>query len=652
MVLISSFGTFLGLLISLVSTSPIDIPSKKFLVENLPGIESVDEIDRPLMYAGHLELNPKIEENYFFWKFLKKNYEFNKTIIWLNGGPGCSSMDGALMEIGPLHVRQDGDLKYNTGSWNEVADLVFVDQPGGTGFSTTKDYDKDLNKVGDDFVVFLQKYYEVFPEDLNKELYIAGESYAGQYIPFIADKILNSNESFSSNLKGLLIGNGWIAPIIQSLSYIPFMLDKGLLNPNDEFMPKLLKQQEHCQNLVNNPVNDDKFEMRECENILTWILQYTRDKKGPKDQECLNMYDIKLRDSYPSCGMNWPPDLEQVGPYLHKKEVVQALNLDPSKIKQWRECDGDVSKYLKNKGMKPSYNLLPSLLSKLEIMLFNGGNDIICNNRGVEDLISKLNWGGSKGFSDEVETYDWIYDDQLTGSIKSSKNLTYVDVFNASHMIPFDLPEQSRGIFDLFVKNFKFQDQDGKQYIETPIHHKDTPTQDNNENENQDSENSKGKSPIFFIFYLIFFLILGGLVVYYKKRKQPKKTSILRNKNLNDNNNNNINSRNGHKKTVSWADSNDDRISPTSTPPPTYQRTQAEPSRSNRLNNFINSFNRGDSSNGQYKKVYNTEDLEDIELQSNVHKKSLDDDEFDIDNELDNDYDLGTSSKSTSQHKE
>lgn len=639
-IVISSYLLLLGVL-----ASPIDIPSKQFLVKNLPGIDAIPEDERPLMYAGHLELNSTIEESYFFWKFIKPSSDFNRTIIWLNGGPGCSSMDGALMESGPLRVGDNEQLYMNKGSWHKVADIVFVDQPGGTGFSTTKDYDKDLNKVGDDFIVFLEKYFEVFPEDLNKELYIAGESYAGQYIPFIADKLYKSNKEFQKNLKGLLIGNGWIAPNIQSLSYIPYLLDVGILHQDDEFMPKLLKQQEHCQNLLNNAANQDKFSIIECENILTRILQYTRDKSAPKDQQCINMYDIGLKDSYPSCGMNWPPDLKYVQPYLQKDEVVESLNLNISKITKWRECDGDVSKFLTNKNIKPSFNLLPSLLEKVEIMLFNGGHDIICNNRGVLDLIDRLDWGGSKGFTQDTEEFVWKYDGDLTGTVKSSKNLTFVDVYNSSHMVPFDIPEKSRGVFDLFVRNFKIIDKDGASYIETPNHNK---VSQLNEGEQSDEENAKGKSPIFFIIYLLFFVIIGGALMYFKKKKQPKQTSILRNKERNTNNNNNRNR--GNKKTVSWADDSD--IGPTeatTTPPPTYQRPRKQEERSSKLNNIINSFNRGGSNSGSYKKVETSDHFEDIELQSNLnrrdgddHDEALEDYEFDIDNELENDHDLGT----------
>lgn len=88
-----------------------------------------------------------------------------RTVIWLNGGPGCSSEDGALMEIGPYRVRGD-DLVYNNGSWNEYANLLFVDNPVGTGFSyvDTNSYLKELDNMADQFLSFMEQFFEIFPE--------------------------------------------------------------------------------------------------------------------------------------------------------------------------------------------------------------------------------------------------------------------------------------------------------------------------------------------------------------------------------------------------------------------------------------------------------------------------------------------------------
>lgn len=75
-------------------------------------------------------------------------------------------MDGALMEIGPYRVKDEDTLEYNEGSWNEFANLLFVDNPVGTGFSyvNTDSYLRELDEMADQFITFLDKWFKLFPE--------------------------------------------------------------------------------------------------------------------------------------------------------------------------------------------------------------------------------------------------------------------------------------------------------------------------------------------------------------------------------------------------------------------------------------------------------------------------------------------------------
>ncbi len=103
----------------------------------------------------------------FFWHFQNKHIaNKQRTVIWLNGGPGCSSEDGALMEIGPYRLKDDHTLIYNEGAWNEFANVLFVDNPVGTGYSyvDTNAYLTELDEMAEQFVIFLEKWYALFPE--------------------------------------------------------------------------------------------------------------------------------------------------------------------------------------------------------------------------------------------------------------------------------------------------------------------------------------------------------------------------------------------------------------------------------------------------------------------------------------------------------
>lgn len=123
--------------------------------------------EHQLILHSHIEVTPEHNGNIFFWHFQNQHIaNKQRTVIWLNGGPGCSSEDGAMMELGPYRLTSDHQLVYNNGSWNEFANVMFVDNPVGTGFSyvNTDSYVHELDEMAAQFMVFLEKWFALFPE--------------------------------------------------------------------------------------------------------------------------------------------------------------------------------------------------------------------------------------------------------------------------------------------------------------------------------------------------------------------------------------------------------------------------------------------------------------------------------------------------------
>lgn len=529
-----------------------------FLVTSLPGLsENIAEADVPLMFAGQLELYAENNTHYFFWKFSeprKTPESANRTIFWLNGGPGCSSMDGALMESGPFRIDDNYKVVANSGSWHKKGDIVFVDQPSGTGFSYSEKYDAELDQVEAHFLRFLQKYFELFPEDAENEIVLAGESYAGQYIPYIGRGVLLRNQNVPEGekpykLKGLVIGNGWISPNDQALSYVPFAVQAGLTATDKPSWKPILHQHMKCQELVAAANTDDTFGTnsvvdKECEKILNVLLYQTLDPNAAKNDQCINMYDYTLRDSYPSCGMNWPPGLANVNPFLHQDEVMSNLNLI-NKV-EWNECSGAVGTHLKARHSRPSIMLFPDLLAQVEILLFHGNRDIICNYIGAEDMIKKLRWGGLTGFSSDIEPLLWFHAGEEAGYVKSDRNLTFINIFNASHMVPFDRPEVSAALIDILNKRYDVVD--GK--LNTKNLSAQTSTSDSETTNStasdysadSDADESTTNSRIVRLIQLavVIIIVWGICAIYSTYRSKP--TSIIKTK------------ASGRKKNVQWAD--------------------------------------------------------------------------------------------------
>lgn len=251
-------------------------------------------------------------------------------------------------------------------------------------------------------------------------------------------------------LKGLLIGNGWISPE-QYPSYFEFAEREGLIEKGTSFYQQIEAVNAVCLSKLETPGIMNHVNVPECEQVLQSMLAV-----GQFDGECMNVYDVRLKDSWPACGMNWPPDLTFISPYLQREDVVKALNINPAKMTGWQECSGGVSKAFHASNSQAAGKLIPGLIeSGVNVLLFSGDKDMICNHIGTETYIHGLKWKGATGFEtapgEWAPRHDWTFEGEPAGIYQHARNLTYVLFYNASHMVPFDAPRQTRDMLDRFM---------------------------------------------------------------------------------------------------------------------------------------------------------------------------------------------------------
>ncbi|KAF9525356.1 Alpha/Beta hydrolase protein [Crepidotus variabilis] len=171
-------------------------------------------------YAGNLPVNRAGHPNdtLFFWGFEKSPGSLSAPLttsngqpwgIWLNGGPGSSSLYGLLFENGPININPDYSASSNNHSWNKLADYFWVDQPVGVGYATADEtgYAPDEDQIGKDFMGFLSNLVKVFPSLAQRPLQLTGESYAGQYIPYILKAYFDMPKP-PVKITNILIGDG------------------------------------------------------------------------------------------------------------------------------------------------------------------------------------------------------------------------------------------------------------------------------------------------------------------------------------------------------------------------------------------------------------------------------------------------------------
>ncbi|XBJ04933.1 hypothetical protein VPH35_023796 [Triticum aestivum] len=191
-------------------------------------------------HAGYYRLPTTHDARLFYFFFESRQHKKeDPVVIWLTGGPGCSSELALFYENGPFNIADNMSLLWNEFGWDQESNLIYVDQPTGTGFSYSSDSrDTRHNEatVSNDLYDFLQAFFKEHPEYVENDFYITGESYAGHYIPAFATRVYKgnkNNEGIHINLKGFAIGNGLTDPAIQYKAYTDYALDMGLITQSE-----------------------------------------------------------------------------------------------------------------------------------------------------------------------------------------------------------------------------------------------------------------------------------------------------------------------------------------------------------------------------------------------------------------------------------
>ncbi|GMF29545.1 unnamed protein product [Phytophthora lilii] len=176
--------------------------------------------------AGYIKLANKEDDHYFYWFYQSRsNPETDPLVLWLTGWPGSSSMFALLSENKPCSIRPDLSTTFNAYAWNSNANVIWLEQPTGVGFSFGAPADKDYNEtnVGENIYWYLQGFLQTYPQYQGREFFVTGERYGGYYVPAAAHYIWSMNKASQLddknpiiNLQGMAIGNGLTNPVIQA----------------------------------------------------------------------------------------------------------------------------------------------------------------------------------------------------------------------------------------------------------------------------------------------------------------------------------------------------------------------------------------------------------------------------------------------------
>ncbi|KAJ7981054.1 Carboxypeptidase [Quillaja saponaria] len=368
----------------------------------------------------------------FYLFFESRSSKDDPVVIWLTGGPGCSSELALFYENGPFQITKNLSLVWNDYGWDRASNLLYVDQPIGTGFSYTSDESDirhDEEGVSNDLYDFLQAFFKEHPQFVKNDFYITGESYAGHYIPAFAARVHQGNkakEGIQINLKGFAIGNGLTNPEIQYRAYPDYSLDRGLIKNTDyDSITKLIPACEQgIKTCGTDGGNACVSSYIVCNQIFNRILGVAGN---------INYYDIRKK-----CVGNLCYDFSNMETFLNKKSVRDALGVGDI---DFVSCSSKIYNAMLRDWMRNLEVGIPALLEDgIRVLVYAGEEDLICNWLGNSRWVHAMEWSGQKQFEASA-TVPFIVDSAQAGFMKSHGPLTFLKVQEAGHMVPMDQPK-------------------------------------------------------------------------------------------------------------------------------------------------------------------------------------------------------------------
>ncbi len=406
------------------------------VTEPLEGLQPGEQLPS---YAGFLTIDNATDSHMFFWFFPANTTDFlNKpVVVWLQGGPGSSSMFGLLEIHGPMSAIYDSPDENNTivvpnyNTWINEANIIYIDNPVGTGFSHTwgDAFVTTQAEVGDNLYIMITQWLKLFPEYQPNPFYVFGESYGGKYVPTISKKIHDENQlnpEIPINFAGLGIGNGAVSPHDQH--YYGQMLYK--LSLIDE---KTLANCERDEALMRAAIEAEDYVLAD----LFWSANIG---------EFLSNMGCGYYLDFTKCFA--PKEEGNYADFMDKNSTRIAVHAG------WIPFGNESTRVyneLRDDLMRSEITVLEFLLENYPVLIFNGNLDIVCHHTGHLAMFQAMeNWSGRFEYYAQNATI-WEVNNQTAGYFTRAQNLRLMAVRNAGHMVARSQPVVGLELFKQFL---------------------------------------------------------------------------------------------------------------------------------------------------------------------------------------------------------
>lgn len=461
---------------------PILSAPEDALITKIPGFDGTFPSKH---YSGYITIDEVTGKKlYYYFVESERNPTQDPVVLWLNGGPGCSSFDGFVYEHGPFNFeagKPHGSLPtlhLNPHSWSKVSSMIYLDSPAGVGFSYSgnqSDYITGDLKTASDSHTFLLKWFELYPEYLSNPFFISGESYAGIYVPTLAYEVAKGIKAGVTpilNLKGYMVGNGVTDDTIDGNALVPFAHGMGLIS--DDLFEEVNSE---CNGNYYNPTSSncaDKLAKVDREvadlniyDILEPCYHDTASKitlentKLPLSFRKLGETDRPLPVRKRIFGRAWPfrapvkegfvptwpqllnsenvpcTDDEVANAWLNNEAVRKAIHAESTNVSgNWDLCTDRIEFY-HDAGSMIKYHKNLTLIG-YRALIFSGDHDMCVPFTGSQA------WTRSMGYTIIDEWRPWVVNNQVAGYTQGyENNLIFLTIKGAGHTVPEYKPREA-----------------------------------------------------------------------------------------------------------------------------------------------------------------------------------------------------------------
>ncbi|KAG5063891.1 hypothetical protein JHK85_005074 [Glycine max] len=361
-------------------------------------------------FSGYVTVNEQHGRSLFYWFTESPTSPQNKPVVlWLNGGPGCSSVAyGASEEIGPFRINKTGSSLYlNKYAWNRAQDAL----------------------------IFVIRWMSRFPQYKYREFYIAGESYAGHYVPQLAKKIHDYNKKNPQiiNLKGFIVGNAVTDSYNDGIGTVTYWWSHSMIS--DQSYKSILK---YCNFTAEET-------SKKCDDVYSYAVNYefgNIDQYSIYTPTCttsqnntvrhMRFKNLHLISGYDPCTENYAEK------YYNLPEVQIAMHANVTNIPyKWTACSDVLLKNWKDSEISvlPIYKEL--IAAGLRIWVFSGDTDSVVPVTATRFSLNHLN------LRTRTRWYPWYSGGQVGGWTEVYDGLTFATVRGAGHEAS-QLPVESK----------------------------------------------------------------------------------------------------------------------------------------------------------------------------------------------------------------